>query len=381
MKKYRILLIALFICFGMTLTLHSALQKDKAKPEKANIAILATISGSDHDAASLNELNDGLTPNTVPDELRRWAGSANFQRRAHRLTSQWLQYNWDQPVTINEISIFLYNYDNLGKLPQAYRLKYWDGKEYIPVTNSKGSGLVNNQFNTTTFNEVTTTRLRLEIDSVQRFLSPILEWKVLKTTNSPELAPFISAGGDRNVMVGGKTYLAARIKSISPLNNTKWVATGPGKVEFADPTSLVTTATFTVPGDYVLTLSSQAGKKKASSSLKVIVSSQPKEKRLDVVYTKRYKIDNPLWNNRAKVLITNWIPWCIKQIERTDLTIGEGGLDNFIEAGKALRGEPHGKHLGYVFSNAWVHQTIESMCIALRLYYPLEREMVARYPW
>ncbi len=44
---------------------------------------------------------------------------------------------------------------------------------------------------------------------------------------------------------------------------------------------------------------------------------------------------------------------------------GDGGIDNFIEAGKANRGEPHGKHKGYVFSNAWVHQTVESMCIAL----------------
>jgi len=106
---------------------------------------------------------------------------------------------------------------------------------------------------------------------------------------------------------------------------------------------------------------------KSESSLKAKVHFPPKEKRLDVVYTKRYKIDSPLWNDRAKILITSWIPYCVSQIERTDLTLGEGGLDNFIEAGKALRGEPHGKHLGYVFSNAWVHQTIESMCIALMI--------------
>ncbi len=53
--------------------------------------------------------------------------------------------------------------------------------------------------------------------------------------------------------------------------------------------------------------------------------------------------------------------------ERTDIAPmrGDGGIDNFIEAAKANRGEPHGKHKGYVFSNAWVHQTVESMCIAL----------------
>jgi hypothetical protein len=53
--------------------------------------------------------------------------------------------------------------------------------------------------------------------------------------------------------------------------------------------------------------------------------------------------------------------------ERTDIPKmrGDGGIDNFIEAGKANRGESHGTHKGYVFSNAWVHQTVESMSIAL----------------
>ena len=48
-----------------------------------------------------------------------------------------------------------------------------------------------------------------------------------------------------------------------------------------------------------------------------------------------------------------------------NLNQGHGGIDNFIEAGKALRGEPHAPHKGYVFANAWVHQTVEAMCLAL----------------
>src|SRR4029077_3404665 len=42
-------------------------------------------------------------------------------------------------------------------------------------------------------------------------------------------------------------------------------------------------------------------------------------------------------------------------------------IDNFIEAAKALKGEPHAAHKGYVFANAWVHQTVESMSIALMI--------------
>src|ERR1044072_7691762 len=75
-----------------------------------------------------------------------------------------------------------------------------------------------------------------------------------------------------------------------------------------------------------------------------------------------------------KAMLTHWIPHCIDQCERTDATFG--GIDNFIEAGKALRGEPHGKHKGYVFSNAWVHQTVESICLALMIDAQGDKEIV-----
>ena len=142
---------------------------------------------------------------------------------------------------------------------------------------------------------------------------------------------------------------------------------GPGAVRFADPAALVTTAGFSVPGDYVLKLTARAGDATASSAFDVSVETPPPAKALSAIYTRDFKINSPLWSARAKALMVNWIPHCIDQINRMDLTQGSGGMDNFVEAAKALRGEPHGAHKGYVFSNAWVHQTVESMCIALMI--------------
>ncbi|MBO9681885.1 MAG: glycoside hydrolase family 127 protein [Flavisolibacter sp.] len=183
-------------------------------------------------------------------------------------------------------------------------------------------------------------------------------------------------------MVGGKTYLSGVIKSVTPVNKITWTrVSGPGAVQFTGANSKEGTATFTTPGEYVLALNVSEGQQNASSTIKVIVHQPPREKRLDVVYTKRYKIENKLWNDRAKAMIVNWIPHCIAQIERTDITSamggGDGGLDNFIEAAKALRGEPHARHKGYVFSNAWVHQTVESMCIALMVDPQGDKELIA----
>jgi uncharacterized protein len=142
---------------------------------------------------------------------------------------------------------------------------------------------------------------------------------------------------------------------------------GPGTVKFADPNSQSTTATFSVPGDYVLKVTAKSGEAAASSILKVLAETPPPAKSLEAVYTKDFRIHSPLWSARAKALIVNWIPHCIDQINSSDLKQGQGGIDNFVEAAKALRGEPHGAHKGYVFSNAWVHQTVESMSIALMI--------------
>ena len=125
----------------------------------------------------------------------------------------------------------------------------------------------------------------------------------------------------------------------------------------------MTTATFSAVGDYVLALTATAGEATASSTLNVKVETPPAAAPLAPVDTKRYTIDNPLWNGRVKALIVNWIPHCIDEIN--DPNLRQGGMNNIIEAAKKLAGEPAGRHLGYPFSNAWVISTMESMCIAL----------------
>ncbi|HET9685497.1 MAG TPA: beta-L-arabinofuranosidase domain-containing protein [Gemmatimonadaceae bacterium] len=193
------------------------------------------------------------------------------------------------------------------------------------------------------------------------------------------------AGVDRVVVLPGKTYLrgwagygeaphpgrwrprngdSTAVAPTGPAPKVRWrKKSGPGRVSFADPTALQTTATFTTPGTYVLELVADNGETTATSSLTVKAELPPPARQLDVVHTTRYSIDSALWNDRAKALITAWIPHCIDMLERTDIPVG--GIDNFIEAGKALRGEPHGPHKGYVFANAYVHNCVEAMSIAL----------------
>ena len=144
---------------------------------------------------------------------------------------------------------------------------------------------------------------------------------------------------------------------------------GPGTVTFADPKALVTTALFSAPGEYVLQMAADNGTAKATSTLIVKVELPPPPEQLRFVVTRPYAVTGPFWASRVKALITSWIPHCIDQMQphRHPRRARRRRHRQLHRGRQGLRGEPHAAHKGYVFSNAWVHQTVESMCLALMI--------------
>lgn len=337
---------------------QASFAKTKAAP--LNLALAAAVSSSSRTSkAELASLNNGFTPanseDSSRDALRFWKPKK----------PQWVEYSWVKPVTIERVEVYWHAAGSWLYLPQSYRVLSWNGTEFQPIADAHGLGIAKDQFNITSFKPVQTTRLRLEITAEDQKPFGLLQWKVLGKAS--DLPPVLDAGLDRVVVLGGQTYLMGTARALTGEPAVLWSKTsGPGAVSFASASSAKTAATANALGDYTLQLNARSGHTTANSTVQLKVEEPPPaEGRLDVVYTTPYRIDSPFWKARAKAMIVNWIPHCVAYCERTDLKIGDGGLDNFIEAAKALRGEPHAKHKGYVFSNAWVHQTVESMCIAL----------------
>ena len=183
----------------------------------------------------------------------------------------------------------------------------------------------------------------------------------------------VKAGVDRVVVLGGKTYLHGIVKDADSASGAtskqkaSWSKqSGPGDVIFENVDSPITTATFSIPGEYTLRLSTApidtGNDSTVSDTLRVKVIQPPDLPHLEPVDTLTYKIDSPLWNSRFKALLVNWIPHCYTEI--SDLDLPQGGIANFIEAGKKLRGEPAKLHVGDPWANAWVYNTLEAMCLA-----------------
>jgi len=347
---------------------------EKNRDTKKNLAAVAEPTGFPGFGPWIQAINDGQTPT---DSIG-WRPRRN--RRNH-FSTQWVQLEWKQPVTTGKMNLFLWDYFGELPLPEDLKISYWDGTEYLPLEGLNDTIAFTNRVNEITFNDISTSKIRIESDSVIFLPANVIEWEVIQTPGTAGHPPVVTAGEDRTVMLEGKTYLSGSVRSVTPVDRFTWKkVSGPGKVSFSDAKKMEGSATFSDTGEYVLALTAKEGKLSSSAEIRVNVVLPPQENRLNVVYTRPYKINNPLWNDRTKALITTWIPHCIDYINRDDLEIGQGGIDNFIEAGKALRGEPHGKHKGYVFSNAWVYQTIESISIALMVDPQGDKDLLAVRP-
>ena len=342
----------------LVVAVMSVLVNSVLAEEVANVALVATGSTSYVSGDTrVSALNDGIEPRK--SDFRDEGCYGNWPKQK----TQWVQYDWSRPISTEKISVYWWD-DHMGvRLPKAARLYYWDGEAFKPVKASGAIGVERDQWNDLSFEEVITTRLRLEIDGNEEFSTGILEWKVFDSGKSSTFPPRVKANADRSVMLNGKTYLGGDVSALSGDCDIQWSkVSGPGEVTFADSGDVDTTATFSELGEYELQLKAEQNGEATADTLHVTVVHGPPAENLSPVDTMPYKIDSPLWNQRAKAIIVNWIPHCIDTISKPDLK--EGGINNFVEAAKKLRGEEAEKHRGYIFSNAWVYNTIEAMCVA-----------------
>jgi len=154
-----------------------------AKPGRANVALHAKASTSyvsGHE--TLDAVNDGFKLKNSND--KRYGAYGNWPRKG----THWIQYQWPKPVNIDSVDVYWFDDKGGVRLPKAARILYWDGKAFKPVRNPVGLGLEGDKYNTTTFKEVTTSKLKLEFDS-SGASTGILEFKVYDAGKSPKFPP------------------------------------------------------------------------------------------------------------------------------------------------------------------------------------------------
>ncbi len=91
-------------------------------------------------------------------------GSAPFLRlRPQAGDSAWVQYDFARPARVSSVEIYWKDDKQYCVLPRAWRLLYLDGKEWKPVTTTGPYPVAKDQFNKVSFDAVSTSGLRIEI--------------------------------------------------------------------------------------------------------------------------------------------------------------------------------------------------------------------------
>ena len=344
---------ALAAVVQLSATVAQALAPAESPQNLAPLAQPSTSFVSGHE--TLEAINDGFEPRGINDHSHGCYG--NWPKPG----TQWVQLEWSQPISTRQMDVYWWDDSRGVRLPVSCRLLCWDGQAFVPVREAAGLGVAGGKYNTTTFAEVLTPKLRLEFTGSNTFSTGIIEWRVLDSGKSPKFPPRITAGPDRIVVQPGVAFLRGTVKGVA--SELAWSkVSGPGEVAFADEHAAATTATFVKTGAYTLQLTARDGALVAQAAVKLSVEAPPPATHLEMIEPMPYTLTSPFWRERLKGQIVNWIPHCIRKLD--DPKLPEGGIENFVQAAHKLAGQP-GKHVGPPWANAYVHNTIESVCLAL----------------
>lgn len=143
-------------------------------PEQVDLALSAAASASYVSPwESLAGLNDGYEPLHSADR-----GHPVYGNWDNPGTTQWVQYDWNENVTIDRVDVYWFDDDAGIDLPASYSVQYWNGSAWAEVGNASGYGLLPDRYNTTIFTPVTTNRIRLNVKAKVDFSTGIQSWRV-----------------------------------------------------------------------------------------------------------------------------------------------------------------------------------------------------------
>ncbi len=128
-----------------------------------------------HDGDSIEACFDGQLPKKSNDQkiprMTWWD---------HKGTAEWVERTFEKPTQFS--SSDGYWFDDTGKgacrVPQSWKLLYKSGNDWKPVEPTGDYGVAVDKFNAITFQPITTTALRLEVQLQPKFSGGILEWRI-----------------------------------------------------------------------------------------------------------------------------------------------------------------------------------------------------------
>lgn len=129
-----------------------------------------------HVHANIHAVNDRRMPKASSE-----GGGRNFDWWDHKGTTEWIAYEWDEPVTVRGVEVYWFDDTGTGecRVPEQWSVEYLDGEVWRSVPGSPRYETALNDFNRADFEPVTTRGLRLVVKLQEGWSAGICEWRVL----------------------------------------------------------------------------------------------------------------------------------------------------------------------------------------------------------
>ncbi|MGW0591140.1 hypothetical protein [Streptosporangium sp. NPDC002607] len=216
-----------------------------AAPGDGNLAVNATATASytspwESVAAIKDDIDPAQSNDTVNPRWGTWPQTG----------AQWAELTWAQPQALRSAQVYFFD-DNGGvRVPASWRLQYWNGSAYADVTGASGYPTAVNAYNRVTFTGVTTTRLRVLLQSgagsvgllevkvyatespgeggggtgwspPANLVTPLNQvWQHVESTYNPGPSAFRNYGWDQVMANGGSINYCVRWDSSAPVSAT-----------------------------------------------------------------------------------------------------------------------------------------------------------------
>lgn len=147
-----------------------------ARPKPApTIASWSAVTGSVNNKRMLQALNDQYDPQDSKD-----ASASYLHWWPKKNTTEYVQYDFDSTYTVSSSSVYWFDDAPFGgcRIPAAWKLLYKKGGEWVPVKSTTPYPVTKDEYNTISFEPVTTTALKLEVQLPVDHSAGLHEWMV-----------------------------------------------------------------------------------------------------------------------------------------------------------------------------------------------------------
>jgi NPCBM-associated, NEW3 domain of alpha-galactosidase len=138
-------------------------------------ALTATASASSTSPwTTISAINNGIYPIQSSDDNDLTPYWGDWPATGQ----QWVELDWNSPITTTGSQVYFADDGGGLALPASWQVQYWNGTDWVAVSNPSSYPAADNTFNDVTYDSVTTSKLRILMQSAGTASLGMIQWIV-----------------------------------------------------------------------------------------------------------------------------------------------------------------------------------------------------------